>query len=102
MKRERKLAIMMGTDSALYFVFPIPRALLFIIDPYASTTAEKTSKIFYALFSATAIVEPILLLAFQETYRQEIKTLIQTTYLSSRNKLFSIHKSLSASVTNLI
>lgn len=81
MKRERNLAIMMGTDSTLYVVFLIPRAILFFIDPYPMITAHGVARSFYSLWASTAIVEPILVLIFQEKYRKEIKKMFHPTSL---------------------
>ena len=86
MKKERKAVKIMGADSALYAIFPIPRAMLFILDPYARTTIEWLSKATLTLWGLTAIMEPILLLFFQEKYRTEVKKLFRETYSSTKNK----------------
>ena len=73
LKKERKLAKMLGTDSALYVILTFPHALLYVIDPYATITAYDVVSASYALWVSTSMIEPILLLAFQASYREEIK-----------------------------
>ena len=87
MKRERKAAKMMGADSVLYAFFPIPRAVLFIIEPFAYFTVSSVAKVTFTLWGLTAILEPILLLIFQEKYRIEIKDIFKGTYSSVKEKL---------------
>ena len=86
LKRERKAAKMMGTDSALYVILPIPRAMLFFIDPYPDATAYGVARVFLTLWASTSIVEPILLLTFKEKYREEIKKIFTWAHLSVKNK----------------
>ena len=87
LKKERKVAIMMGADSILYVIFPMPRALLYFIDPYPDTTAYGISRVLFTLWGSTAIIEPILLLIFKAQYRTEIKKIFKLAHLSVKNTL---------------
>ena len=100
MKKERKAVKIMGADSALYAIFPIPRAMLFILDPYARTTIEWLSKATLTLWGLTAIMEPILLLFFQEKYRTEVKKLFRETYSSTKNKFTTTNSTSNTHVNN--
>ena len=100
MKKERKAVKLMGADSVLYAIFPIPRAILFILEPYARTTIEWLSKATLTLWGLTAVIEPILLLIFQEKYRREIKKILKITYLSTINKFTTSHSTVNTHVTN--
>ena len=84
-KKERKAVKIMGTDSALYAIFPIPRAVLFILEPYLKTTVYWAYKASFTTWGLTAIIEPLLLLTFQEKYRTEIKKILKVIYSSTKN-----------------
>ena len=99
MKKERKALKIMGVDSALYLIFPLPRAILFILEPYPQTTIhwyQATS----TLWGLTAIIEPILLVTFQEKYRTEIKKIWRQNYSSTKNKVTTSYATVNAHVTN--
>ena len=86
LKREKKAAQMLVADSLLYVLLPIPRAMLFFVDPYPDATAYGVSRFFLTLWASTSIVEPILLLTFKEKYREEIKKIFKWAHLSVKNK----------------
>ena len=86
MKTEWRVVKIMGLAGVLYVIFPIPRAILFILEPYARTTIERLSKATLTLWGLTAMIEPILLLIFQEKYRTAIKKILNVTYSSTKNK----------------
>ena len=77
MKKERKAVKIMGADSVLYAIFPIPRALLYILEPYPGMTIDWLSKVFLTLWASTAIMKPILLITFQDKYRAEIRNILK-------------------------
>ena len=85
MKKERKVAMMMGADSVLYLVFPLPYAVLYFIDPFHSITAYRISRSLFTVWGSTAIIEPILLLIFKAQYREEIKKMFRLADLSVIN-----------------
>ena len=86
MRKERKAIKIMGADSALYAIFPIPRAVLFILEPYPRITIYWVTNVSLILWGLTAIIEPLLLLTFQEKYRTEIKKILKAIYLSTKNE----------------
>ena len=100
MKKERKAAKMMGADSVLYAFFPIPRAVLLIIEPYAYFTVSSVAKVTFTLWGLTAILEPILLLTFNEKYRMEIRKIFKGTYSSVKEKLTTTPSTQTTSVVN--
>ena len=100
MKKERKAATMIGADSVLYAFFPIPRAVLFIIEPYAYFTVSSVAKVTFTLWGLTAILEPILLLTFNEKYRMEIRKIFEGTYSSVKEKLTTTPSTQITSVVN--
>ena len=69
MEKERKAVKMMGADSVLYAIFPIPRAVLYILEPYARTTIAWLDKATVTLWGLTAFIEPILLLTFHSKHK---------------------------------
>ena len=87
LRKEAKIARTMGADSALYAIFPIPLAILYFIDPYSTTTVPEITLTLYNLWVSTAIVEPLLLLKFQEKYRKEIKLIFRLAYSYIKNQL---------------
>ena len=99
MKKENKAVKIMGADSALYAIFPLPRAILFILEPYPQTSIH-WSRVTSTLWGLTAIIEPILLLIFQEKYRTEIKKILKITYSSIKNKFTTTHLTVNTQVTN--
>ena len=86
MKTEWRAVKIMGLAGVLYVIFPIPRAILFILEPYARTTIERLSKATLTLWGLTVMIEPILLLIFQEKYRTAIKKILNVTNSSTKNK----------------
>ena len=91
MKKERNAVIIMGADSALYATLIIPRAVLFILEPYPKTTIYWATKTSFTLWGLTAVIEPILLLTFQKKYRTEIKKILKITNSSTKNKSTTTH-----------
>ena len=91
MKKEKKAVKIMGADSALYAIFPIPRAVLFILEPYPKTTIYWATKTSFTLWGLTAVIEPILLLTFQKKYRSEIKKILKITNSSTKIKSTTTH-----------
>ena len=100
MKKERKAVKIMVVDSVLYVLFPIPRAILFILEPYSGTTSLGVTHASIILWELTAIIEPILLFIFQEKYRTEIKKILKVTSSSTKNKFITTHLTLNTLVTN--
>ena len=99
MKKERKVAKMLGTDSALYVILTLPQAMFYVIDPYATTTAYDLAPAFFALWLATSIIEPILLLVFQTAYREEIKEIMKNfSFHSIKSKIISWKSNLTTSI----
>ena len=93
LRKEKETAKMIAADCVLYVFFPIPRALLYMIEEYPEQTVTDSARaIALVLWGSTAIVEPVLLLAFKEKYRKEIKKILKGAYSSARNK-FSISPS---------
>ena len=86
MKKERKAVKIMGADSLLYAIFPIPRAVLYILEPYPGMTIDWVSKVFLTLWASTAIIEPILLITFHEKYRAKIRKILKSIYSSIKNR----------------
>ena len=101
MKKENQTAKMMGADSVLYVVFPIPRAVLCIVDPHTiSEVYKQVGVASMSLWGATAIVEPLLLLFFKEKYRKEIRKILKGSYSSVKNKFITKRLPANISVTD--
>ena len=100
MKKEKKAVKIMGADSALYAIFPIPRALLFIFEPYPKTTIYWAYAATFTPWGLTALIEPLLLLAFQEKYRTEIKNFLKPIYSSTAKKFTLTHSTLNTHAIN--
>ena len=100
MKKERKAVKMMGVDSALYAIFPLPRAVLYILEPYPKTTIYWAYKASFTIWALTAIIEPLLLLTFQEKYRTEIKNIFKVMYSSTKNKFTTSHQTVNTQEIN--
>ena len=101
MKKEKQIAKMMLANSVLYALFPIPLAVLYVIEEYPRLTVENLiDTAFITLWGSTAIVEPVLILAFKEKYRQEIKTILKGAYSSVKDKFSITHATVITSVTD--
>ena len=101
MKKEKQTAKLMVADSVLYALFPIPPAVLYIIEEYPRATVENwVDTISITLLASTAIAEPVLLLAFKEKYRQEIKNILKGAYSSLKDKFTTAHSTVNTSVTD--
>ena len=101
MKKERQTAKMMAADSVLYALFPIPPAVLYIIEEYPRATVENwVDTLSITLWASTAIAEPVLLLSFKEKYRQEIKNILKGAYSSVKDKFITTHSTVNTSVTD--
>ena len=98
MRKERQITKMMGANSVLYVFFPIPLAALHFIDAYPKITVEHwLFTTIILLWGSTAIVEPALILAFKEKYRQEIKKILKGAYFSIKDKFTKTHSTVNTS-----
>ena len=101
MKKEKQPAKLMVADSVLYALFPIPPAVLYIIEEYPRATVENwVDSVSITLWASIAIAEPILLLIFKEQYRQEIKNILKGLYSSVKDKFTTAHSTVFTSVTD--
>ena len=86
LEKEKQMGIMLASLSILYFLVYCPSFVLTYMDPYARLTQTTISIICNLMNWSIGVLDPLVYVICQKSYRLEIKTILQSIISCGKKK----------------
>ena len=86
LEKEKQMGVMLASLSILYFLVYCPSFVLTYMDPYARLTQTTISIICNVMNWSIGVLDPLVYVICQKSYRLEIKTILQSIISCCKKK----------------